>query len=745
MRDPLHWLDVKRKLALTFVGVCLLAFGVGGSLAATSASAALEEEILLRLRYQCRAWAGALDGDLRLLTRRLEDFASDGYIRESAAAAESRPGDTPVRAALQRHLVQNKLPLVPAFSEIAVLDLTGAVVATASGGPPPHGAPDPLPGAEILSGAAAGPWHSGLRAGGEAGAEPYQIVAVPLRSLDGSRALGRLVAWVPSGRWIAGALRGLDESGSPRGETLDLILADAAGAELRVPRSLLRSPGDGPAAAGDVRLAPAAVPERGAISVRVPLATNGWTATVRLHSPESLAPVTGLQSRFLLVGVALALVIGAMLLFPMRFLARPLVELREAARRLRNGELSVRVQADTEDEIGDLARSFNHMADAVETRTRRLEEAAAELAAQRDRLDAVIAAMRDGLVVLDDSGTPVLANAAAQPLVDLVAARDPRLVSHFRCDREVRPGGDEAASCASCLFDGEREARTCVVDVGARSFEVRSTPLPGPGGRRGRVLVARDVTDRLAQDEREIHQERLSVLGEVAAVMAHELNNPLAAITMFSQMAEHDSGPDSPLREHFEVIRRNAETCKRTIRELLDYATGAAPQFGDVDVHDVLRDVARFLRPVADRTGARVLLDLRAASPVVAGDEIQVRQVFVNLVVNALQAMGRKGGEVTLSTADEPDRVVVLVTDTGPGVPPDVRGRLFDPFFTTKGRGEGTGLGLSTARRIAELHGGGVELAESAPGRTVFRATLRTRPAVPGPRAAAPSAEAVTR
>jgi signal transduction histidine kinase len=250
------------------------------------------------------------------------------------------------------------------------------------------------------------------------------------------------------------------------------------------------------------------------------------------------------------------------------------------------------------------------------------------------------------------------------------------------------------------------------------------------------VLLARDITDRVAQDERQIHQERVSVLGEVAAVMAHEINNPLAAIRMFAQMTEDGLGPESPYREHLGIIRRNTENCSRAIRELLDYSTGASPEVGEAELHEIVEDAARFVRPVAERSGVSIDLDLAAADPVLSGDEIQLRQVFVNLLMNAIQATSGSGGHVRVSTRDAGAHVVVEVEDDGPGIPADVAGRVFEPFFTTKRRGAGTGLGLPTARRIAELHGGGLELVESRPGRTLFRVRLRKAEADTAARAA---------
>ncbi len=741
LRDPLHWLDVKYKLALTFIGVCLLAFGVGGYLVSTSASRALEDEILLRLSYQCRTYADSFDANLHLLTSRTEDFASDGFIRQSAETALGGVAPEAVAGArdvLRRHLRENKLPLVPAFLDLTVTGPDGRELVSVRAAASPH-----LAAVAAGAGAAEGPWHSGMLAPTAADDFPVQAISVPLRSLDGMRRLGRLVAWVRTGSWVASSLAGTGVPQRGGDDAVALSLDDGNGHALTIPPALLAG---APAAeselartgfglrivdakAGD-RAADVArfTPRGGVIEDARPLDSNGWTARVKLTSTAALEPVSGLQSRFLLVGVALAVAIGVILYFPMRFVARPLVDLRDAARRVKDGDFGARVEPRSEDEIGELARSFNHMAEAVEVRTRRLEVAALELASQRDRLDAVIASMRDGLVVLDPDGNPVLTNAAARPLLDLLAARDRRITSHYACGEPKTAG----AGCAGCLVDAVRPARSCIVDVGDRVHEIHVTRLPGGDGvRRGRVLVSRDITDRVAQDERQIHHERVSVLGEVAAVMAHELNNPLAAISMFAQMVESGLAADSPYKEHLTVIRRNTEQCKRAIRELLDYATGAPPEVAEVEVQAVLDDVGRFLRPLAERSGVEIRCDHGAGAATLAGDEIQVRQIFVNLVLNAVQAMGKAGGRVTLAARAEADHVVVDVTDTGPGVCEEARRRIFEPFFTTKRRGAGTGLGLPTARRIAELHGGGLELVESAPGRTVFRVRLRC--AAPAP------------
>ena len=740
MRDPLHWLPVKYKLALTFIGVCLLAFGVGGYYVWTSSSAALEKEIGARLKYQCRAYAASLDDHLRLYTRRAEDFSSDGYIRERAAALSDAPSPeaaAPTAADLRRHLLRNKLPLVPAFIDLTLLRPGGGPLVSARETPSPHLGAVAAALADVPEDA---PWHSGILLPTDVDTVAVQVIAVPLRSLDGTRVVARLVAWVRSPEWIAVALGEAGRAHAEEEASVELSLRDGRGRVLLV-APLLLSP-DAPAPDSElvktgfgVRVAEPSSAEapdddaarftpKGALfSAVYPIATNGWSAHVQLRSQTAFSPVVGLQSRFLVAGLLLALAIGVILYFPMRFVARPLVELREAARRIRDGDFGARVQARSEDEIGEQSRSFNTLVEAIGARTRSLEVAAQEIAAQRDRLDGVIASMRDGLVVLDADGKPVLSNEAARPLLDVLSRPDRRVSGHFVCEE----GGTRIEDCSKCLFDVARPLRSCIVDQGSRVLEIHAARLaPGPDGRAGRVMVARDITARMNQDEQQIHQERLSVLGEVAAVMAHELNNPLAAIQMFAQMVGEGLPPESQYREHVSVILRNTDAAKRAIRELLDYATGASPDVGLVDVHDTLDDVARFVRPVAERSRVTIERDLAAKSSVVRTDEIQIRQVFVNLIMNAVQAMGSRGGTVRLSTRNEGEHFVVDVTDTGPGVPEELRQRIFDPFFTTKESGLGTGLGLPTARRIAEMHGGGLDLVEAEPGRTTFRLRLRT-------------------
>jgi len=391
------------------------------------------------------------------------------------------------------------------------------------------------------------------------------------------------------------------------------------------------------------------------------------------------------------------------------------------------GDETVRVpDTRSNDEIGDLSRAFNVMARAVEERAQRLKDSAQELAAQktlirleRDRLEGVIRSMQDGLFIMSSAGEVTFSNAAGHTLIERLAAagvsRERLLCSH----------GDSGGGCVECLARRNIAPGSCMVKIDDRVYEIRVTPLSERTDASAEgVYVSRDVTERLKQVEQQAHQERIHVVGELAAVVAHEVNNPLAAIVMFSQMLVKALEEDSELKKHADVILRNADACRRTISNLLEMSAFPAPEISEVDALDLLIDVGDFLRPLIQRKTRRFEIEAPEERILLRGDEIQIRQVLVNLVMNAVQAGGDSLQSVVVRARQTESSVVIEVEDDGPGVPDELRDRIFEPFFSTKRPGAGTGLGLSTSRRVAESHGGRLVLEVSKPGLTIFAVEL---------------------
>ena len=232
--------------------------------------------------------------------------------------------------------------------------------------------------------------------------------------------------------------------------------------------------------------------------------------------------------------------------------------------------------------------------------------------------------------------------------------------------------------------------------------------------------IAEDVTERHRRDERLRRSERMASLGHMLAGVAHELNNPLAAISGFSQLLLRGSWPADD-RKALETIGREARRAERVVRDLLTFARqGNVTRSELVDLHGVIRHIVDTQRYALDTRGVRVQLVLTEQPAYVQGDTGRLEQVMLNLVVNARQALEAMRGERAMVDAplelnilteiDDDAFVVVKVIDNGAGISPSLLGRIWDPFFTTKEEGVGTGLGLSVVHSIVTEHGGVVDV-----------------------------------
>ena len=215
----------------------------------------------------------------------------------------------------------------------------------------------------------------------------------------------------------------------------------------------------------------------------------------------------------------------------------------------------------------------------------------------------------------------------------------------------------------------------------------------------------------------------MAVTGKLAAVLAHELNNPLAAIALFTQHALAENKPTDPLAEYLGTVLRNANLCKRIVRDFIEYARQGPPERRAVVLSDLLGDVMRTLEPQARRSAVTIRCEARGKRDTrVHGDPDQLRQVLLNLGLNAIEAMP-DGGTLAFTLEPGPRASVRIgVVDTGVGIPPGDQETIFAAFHTTKP--EGTGLGLTVARDIVAAHGGTIEVV-STPGRgTAFTVTI---------------------
>ncbi|MGD9899364.1 MAG: PAS domain-containing sensor histidine kinase [Calditrichaceae bacterium] len=737
-KDPLSKIAIKYKLPLSFVLLSLIVFGFGGYFVVNSVYSGLDREIQIRLKSESMAQAVIFDNKLESLKRRAEDFASDGFIRSNMKILLDRHSDRDKKIilqnahhALKKHLIANKLPLVNDFSAIEIYNnekirLTGTTDTI-------HFIQKYIDQALIEDSKR----FSQIIPPSKPGSFPTAAIVTDIWNLNHSEKLGFLVCVLNLEAVVKDMSGEYDYGLTDTQIEKYLTVIDQNGVCLEVPWRYLDGNNNAAASKGiklseKSRSTPIAFHNgrhicsngKEMFGQSFPLDSNTWRVMIELNSAQALQPIGVLESKVLGIAFIVALTALILLYFPVQFVIRPLGELQRMAYRIKEGDFSKRIKYQSEDEIGNLARTFNMMAEAIQERTMSLERTAhdlqkreVELRIQHDRLNTVVHSLTDGLVLLNSRGDVVLSNKASAPLINFLESAE--AVNRIR---KCKNGLSKDNNCLHCLMDVSKKT-SCVIVIENATYEIISTKLPAVDGSTSKVLVSRDITERERLGERQAHQDRLSVLGKTAAVVAHEMNSPLAAISMYNQMMESELRENSKFHEHVDVIKRNTQTCQRIINELLNYAKLPQPRIEEINIRQILVNVIRFLRPLNKEKQTTIEQDFQDKDQPFLGDATQIQQVFVNLLLNALQAVPEGTGKIKLSTFHNNSGLIVDVEDNGPGVDIKHKREIFEPFFTTKNTG-GTGLGLSTARSIINAHNGDLELFESIQGKTIFRVLI---------------------
>jgi signal transduction histidine kinase len=228
----------------------------------------------------------------------------------------------------------------------------------------------------------------------------------------------------------------------------------------------------------------------------------------------------------------------------------------------------------------------------------------------------------------------------------------------------------------------------------------------------------------LELDRRLQRADRLATIGTLASGLAHEIGTPMGVIRSRAELLIEAHPGAAKTREGLEIILTQIERISRIVRMLLDYARGREAHWGEHDVRTIIENVLKLIETEAKRRGVRVFVELSDATLPVECDPEQLQQVFINLVVNAFDAMAPGGGTLRVVSSIEHERkrapiLRLTFDDTGTGVPPQIQEHLFDPFFTTKPPGKGTGMGLSVSQAIIHDHNGEISF-DSGPGGTRF-------------------------
>jgi two-component system, NtrC family, sensor kinase len=369
----------------------------------------------------------------------------------------------------------------------------------------------------------------------------------------------------------------------------------------------------------------------------------------------------------------------------------------------------------------------------VQEKIAELQSSNSELARNQRQIQGILDGITDVMAVLSADLRIVSINQVFHEVF-----HDPHPEGKY-CYQVFRQLETPCPSCpAATAFKTNRVCRQtsiCAVGGQNRHFEITASPLRNSEGQPGQVLLLkRDVTLEKEYQAKYFLAERMATIGVLAAGVAHEINNPLTAISGFAeglkrrlprlrQQVETDLVED--FNEYVGIILKECQRCQEIVQGLLTFGRQRSADFSAVDLNAVLNDTLKLLHNHLKRYPKDIIcLDLGDELPPVTGDASQLKQVILNLLFNALDAVETRGFITIRTYLSNENTVVLAMEDTGCGIPAENLDKLFEPFFTTKPVGKGIGIGLSTCYNIVLSHGGEIVVCSQEGEGSIFHVRL---------------------
>jgi PAS domain S-box-containing protein len=368
-------------------------------------------------------------------------------------------------------------------------------------------------------------------------------------------------------------------------------------------------------------------------------------------------------------------------------------------------ELDTKVSVKSGDEIGELARSFNQLMDYLKNSERKYRR--------------IFEGSKDTILVADCNGFIQDINPAG---LELFGCKDKSRLMKEKTLYDLFLRKEE-----SLEFIGEMEKKGYVKDyetkmegIDGRVIDVLITAnfrRDEDGAVCGYESIVKDITEWKKVQERMMEADRLASIGQLAAGLAHEINNPLGIIKGFTGILLKRTSENDPARSDLQMINTNVDACKRIVEDLLKFSRRTETKPESININNLIDEVLDLFSYKFEEKGISVLRNYGAGIPDIMVDVEKMRQVLINVVMNAFQAIDGEGVIAVETSFDvEGRRLILSISDNGVGIPEDIMGKVFEPFFTTKEPGEGTGLGLSVSYGIVKEHGGDI-IVESREGR----------------------------
>jgi signal transduction histidine kinase len=411
----------------------------------------------------------------------------------------------------------------------------------------------------------------------------------------------------------------------------------------------------------------------------------------------------------MLVSLLLAAVVGGLVYHRM---VQPVSELASAAAEFGAGDLTRRVppREGAEDEVALLAEAFNRMADQLQEKVTELESSREALSDEKARIQAILDGMMHGVVFYEPNGKIGYMNSAARKHWGWPGEDPPNSNESLHAD------SPEAAEAFECVAIGAQFNRHLQIKKGDRTLDTFiSLILREGGGFLGIVEISSDITEQVASVRSLAHAEKMNVVGQLAAGVAHEINSPLDGAIEVTRVLERGELSMDEIKMLARAQHSALERIAAIVYRLLTFSRKEQTPTEPVPVWTVIEEAVELIKYRLSRSGVDVRMPEAGDVPyIIEGEALELSQVIVNLLSNAIDA-SPEGGTIKIEVYENNRWIEISVTDQGPGIPEESVDRIFTPFFTTKEIGKGTGLGLAVSKNILEQFGGKIDFINEEP------------------------------
>ena len=376
--------------------------------------------------------------------------------------------------------------------------------------------------------------------------------------------------------------------------------------------------------------------------------------------------------------------------------------------------------------FASLEKKYESINNELDCKNLELQKVLAEKERINDYLQNILESFTTGVVVADLKGKITMMNRCAETFTGFSREGAGRKSVNALFGNEFM--SDSRDSLGPMFFDGDLGKKT---RLNGRILEIFGSAVKAKNGEEtGKVIVLRDITKTEKLEEMVKRAEKFAAMGETAANIAHEIRNPLGSIELFASLLMKDL-KDRKSRERASHIISSVRDMNHKISNLLLFASDRKPSMKKINIHDALKEIMIFSRQIIENSNILLTVNYADTDPIITGNEEMLKQVYLNLILNAVQAM-TEGGDLYIETqisdgySEERNlcdsNVKIRFMDSGCGIPAKSIKKIFDPFFTTKEKG--MGLGLAIVYNIVDVHGGSIDIENNEGGGTIFTITF---------------------